>query len=290
MSRGHGKAQRFVLEALERRDGGNLAGWHWRTAEDLATERAGREPSTAEVESIRRAIRSSAPKVLSRRDTSTGTARASPSHRSTLRWMTRVSSRASSRSTPTGRTVASGCCVPGSRSQKKSEPQRRSNTRSNSLASLQVKPMPANQRGSVVKRGNRWQARWYDESGQRKSQGGFETKSSAREWVDDKTDNVAALRRGDLPTLRRQQMPTLGEFVEEFLAQHNAEASTLASLKKRLRYALTGPSSTARAAGVTSASTGSSSGRSAHGGNGYPHGLPMESRSRSGRRCTTPSA
>ena len=58
MSRGHGKAQRFVLEALERRDGGNLAGWHWRTAEDLATERAGREPSTAEVESIRRAIRS----------------------------------------------------------------------------------------------------------------------------------------------------------------------------------------------------------------------------------------
>ena len=36
-------------------------------------------------------------------------------------------------------------------------------------------------------------------------------------------------------------MPTLGEFVEEFLAQHNAEASTLASLKKRLRYALDGP-------------------------------------------------
>jgi integrase len=102
--------------------------------------------------------------------------------------------------------------------------------------------MPSTQRGSVIKRGNRWQARWYDENGKRKSQGGFETKTAAREWVDGKTDEVLALRRGDLPTLRRRDMPTLGELVEEFLAQHNAEASTLASLKKRLRYATEGPS------------------------------------------------
>lgn len=36
-------------------------------------------------------------------------------------------------------------------------------------------------------------------------------------------------------------MPTLGVLAEEFLAQHTAEASTLASLRKRLRYALDGP-------------------------------------------------
>jgi integrase len=101
--------------------------------------------------------------------------------------------------------------------------------------------MPANQRGSVVKRGNRWQARWYDENGKRRSEGGFDTKTAARDWVDGKAKVVLALRRGDLPALRRSEMPTLGELVHEFLAQHNAEDSTLASLRKRLRYALDGP-------------------------------------------------
>lgn len=36
-------------------------------------------------------------------------------------------------------------------------------------------------------------------------------------------------------------MPTLGELVEEFIGQHAAEDSTIASLQKRLRYALEGP-------------------------------------------------
>src|SRR4051794_22719569 len=98
--------------------------------------------------------------------------------------------------------------------------------------------MPSVQRGSVVKRGNRWQARWYDETGTRRAQGGFETKSAAREWVDGKTDEVLALRRGDLPTVRRQQMPTLAELVEEYLEQHSAEANTLRTLRERLRYSI----------------------------------------------------
>src|SRR3954469_14167534 len=97
--------------------------------------------------------------------------------------------------------------------------------------------MPASQRGSVVKRGNCWQARYYDENGTRRAQGGFETKSAAREWVDGKTDEVLALRRGDLPTLRRQHMPTLAELADQYLEQHSAEANTLRTLRERLRYA-----------------------------------------------------
>ena len=101
--------------------------------------------------------------------------------------------------------------------------------------------MPSVQSGSVVKRGRTWAARWYDENGVRRFQGGFETKSAAREWVDLKVKGVAALRRGDPSTTRRQQMPPLGELVAEFVGQHAAEASTIASLEKRLRYALDGP-------------------------------------------------
>jgi integrase len=101
--------------------------------------------------------------------------------------------------------------------------------------------VPSVQRGTVVKRGETWQARWYDEAGQRRSQGGFATKTAAREWVDDKVDEIAALRRGDVAALRRRQMLTLGELVEEFKAQHVAEPTTVEGLSFRLRYALEGP-------------------------------------------------
>jgi hypothetical protein len=58
MSRGHGKAQRFVLEALGQDRANGVEPWlRWRSASDLASSRAEREPTTAEVESIRRAIR-----------------------------------------------------------------------------------------------------------------------------------------------------------------------------------------------------------------------------------------
>ena len=101
--------------------------------------------------------------------------------------------------------------------------------------------MPSTQRGSVVKKNGAWQARWYDDNGNRKSRAGFATKTAAREWLDDQVKEVAALRRGDLPTLRRQNMPTLAELVDEYLDQHNAEANTLRTLRARLRYATDGP-------------------------------------------------
>jgi integrase len=101
--------------------------------------------------------------------------------------------------------------------------------------------MPSVQRGSVVKRGTWWQARWYDEHGGRQARGGFKTKSDARKWLDTTVEEVTALRRGDLAAVSRRQMPTLGELFEEFIGQHAAEDSTLDSLRKRIRYALDGP-------------------------------------------------
>jgi integrase len=101
--------------------------------------------------------------------------------------------------------------------------------------------MPSAQRGSVRKRAKTWEARFYDETGRRRDVGGFATRTAALEWLGNRLDEVSALRRGDLPTLRRRAMPTLGELAGEFTGQHVAEASTIDSLKFRLRYALDGP-------------------------------------------------
>jgi hypothetical protein len=102
--------------------------------------------------------------------------------------------------------------------------------------------MPSVQAGGVRKeRSGRWPARYYDEKDKRRYKGGFATKTAAREWLDGKTNEVAALRRGDLPTIRRQNMPTLVELVGEYLDQHNAEANTLRTLAARLLYATEGP-------------------------------------------------
>ena len=101
--------------------------------------------------------------------------------------------------------------------------------------------MPSTQRGSTVKRGEKWAARWYDEHDHRRFAGGFETKSAARLFVDRKVEEAAALRRGDPSALRRRAMPTLGELVEEYVGQHSAEANTLRTLRARLRYATEGP-------------------------------------------------
>lgn len=101
--------------------------------------------------------------------------------------------------------------------------------------------MPAKQRGQVVKRDGGWGVRYRDENGNRRRQGGFGTKTEAREWMNGKAEEVLALRRGDPVLVRRRQMPTLGELVDEYLGQHNAEQNTLRTLKARLRYATEGP-------------------------------------------------
>jgi integrase len=92
--------------------------------------------------------------------------------------------------------------------------------------------MPAKQRGSVVKRGKLWQARWYDENGARRSQAGFATKTAAGDWLEARLEGVAALRRGDSPTPDR--IPTVNELVDGYLASHEVDAATT----KKLRYEL----------------------------------------------------
>src|ERR1044072_4463871 len=95
--------------------------------------------------------------------------------------------------------------------------------------------MPAKQRGSVVRRGKGWAARWYDENDARRFQGGFETKSAAREWADNKVDEVAALRRGDLP--RPSAIPTVDELVDGFLESHDVDPATTDRLRYELAHA-----------------------------------------------------
>jgi integrase len=95
--------------------------------------------------------------------------------------------------------------------------------------------MPSLQRGSVVKRGNRWGARWYDESGIRRFRGGFDTKGAAREWVDDKVDEVEALRRGERP--RPSEIPTVNALIDNFLAAHEVDPATTKKLGYQLAHA-----------------------------------------------------
>ncbi|MEJ7567967.1 MAG: site-specific integrase [Gaiellaceae bacterium] len=95
--------------------------------------------------------------------------------------------------------------------------------------------MPSVQRGSVVKRGRGWAARWYDAEDTRRFKGGFATKSDAREWVDGQVKGVAALRRGDL--LRPDQIPTVDVLVVGFLASHEVDPATIEKLTCQLAHA-----------------------------------------------------
>ena len=97
--------------------------------------------------------------------------------------------------------------------------------------------MPSVQRGSVVRHGSGWSARFYDEHGGRRRKGGFQTRTEALEWLARKLGQVEALRSGDVSAVRRQAMPTLTQLVDEYLEQHSAEQNTLRTLRARLRYA-----------------------------------------------------
>jgi integrase len=98
--------------------------------------------------------------------------------------------------------------------------------------------VPSVQRGSAIKRpSGRWEARYYDETGKRRYQGGFATRSEALAWIDARLEEVVALRRGDPSALRRRQMLTLRELVDEYLETYTGEANSKRTLAERLRYA-----------------------------------------------------
>jgi integrase len=90
--------------------------------------------------------------------------------------------------------------------------------------------MPSAQEGQVFKnRGRAWAFRYYDAEGTRRTKGGFETKTEARQALKQKLDELAG------PEVRRDL--TLQELVDEYLEQHIAEANTIRTLTARLKYA-----------------------------------------------------
>jgi integrase len=104
--------------------------------------------------------------------------------------------------------------------------------------------VPSVQRGSLSKRGDLWTVRYWDAEGRRRRKtfgAGREGKADAGAWLDRELRTVEAIRRGDPVTLRRQDPPTLGALVNEYLAVHAAESNTIATLRARLKYATDGP-------------------------------------------------
>jgi integrase len=95
--------------------------------------------------------------------------------------------------------------------------------------------MPAKQRGQVLRRGDGWACRYYDDEGRRKRQGGFRTKSEAADWLDDRLANVEALKRGE--ATRPREIPTLCDLVDSYLEQHVADQNTIDTLRARLKRA-----------------------------------------------------
>lgn len=98
--------------------------------------------------------------------------------------------------------------------------------------------MPSVQRGSVVKRGRTWQARYRDENGRQRGQGGFATKTAAADWLEHRAKEVLAFRRGDLiPAGHRPQ--TVDALLDTFLKRHGAtiDPATKAKLERQLKHA-----------------------------------------------------
>ena len=103
--------------------------------------------------------------------------------------------------------------------------------------------MPASQRGTLAKRGDRWSARWRDENGQlrRRTFGlGRDGKADAQAFLDRTLRDVEALRNGDPITVRRENVPTLRVLADEYLPQHAAavDPDTIEKLRWQLRHAV----------------------------------------------------
>jgi len=94
--------------------------------------------------------------------------------------------------------------------------------------------MPAEQRGSVYRTAKGFGIRWFDESGARRRQSGFTSRSEARAWFQD-----VERRRMRGETVAPSPM-TLAELVDEYLGQHVAEANTIEALRNRLKLATDG--------------------------------------------------
>jgi integrase len=105
---------------------------------------------------------------------------------------------------------------------------------------LKEEKMPARQRGFARRRGGLWLAVWR-EDGRERSRGGFETKTAALDYANGKAEQAIALlnaiRYGDRLPAATEQIGTVGELVEAFLARHRVDEATRKKLRTQLRYA-----------------------------------------------------
>src|SRR5215217_2293358 len=89
--------------------------------------------------------------------------------------------------------------------------------------------MPAEQQGSVYKTARGYGLRWYDETGARRRQAGFSSRSAARAWF----------RDVEQPRMRGEAVPrppvTLREHVDRYLQVNAAtrDSNTIRSLRER---------------------------------------------------------
>jgi hypothetical protein len=98
--------------------------------------------------------------------------------------------------------------------------------------------MPARQRGFARKRGAKWLAGWYEDSRQR-TRGGFETKTAALDYANEKADEAIACRNARRFGDRNAPSPalsTISELVDAFLARHRVDEATLRTLRSRLKH------------------------------------------------------
>jgi len=93
--------------------------------------------------------------------------------------------------------------------------------------------MPAEQHGQVYATADGFGIRWRDESGKRRRQSGFHSRSAARAWY---RDVEAKRMRGEVPTVTP---PTLDEHVDSYLEAHavGVDPKTIDVLRFRLAYA-----------------------------------------------------
>lgn len=98
--------------------------------------------------------------------------------------------------------------------------------------------MPAEQEGQTLRLKRGWAARWYDEEGIRRQQGGFNTKSEASACVRKQVAHVAAIRRGDLAAVV-ERPSTVDALFDLFLEKHGrtVDPATKRKLDAQLRKA-----------------------------------------------------
>jgi integrase len=100
--------------------------------------------------------------------------------------------------------------------------------------------MPSRQRGFARKRGDNWLAVWRVD-GRERSRGGFERKTAALDYANEKADGAvayaAARRFGDVLPAPASTIGTVSELVDAFLARHRVDEATLRKLRSQLKRA-----------------------------------------------------